>query len=374
MKKRTMILSAALIASLLIGTAVASDGGADDPLLSLSYLKEIFSGTIEKKIDAALDTSDAAVQAAAVPLWQDAVEDAKASTQIQTAGRFTELDLNGGDVLRGFTGTQVVLYEGSAVIEYSGAAVIDVTTGKEAENGAELLPLHRYLAAEDTDVRVTILSATAIVNCCGAYYVVPSALPDYYGMAAALKTLDLFRGDESPLAHGFALGREPSRIEALVMLIRLLGEEQAALACKASTPFADVPANEWYAPYVSYAYEKGYSNGVSATEFGAEETATVEMYVEFVMRALGYSSTAHSNIADSPDRACSAGVLTADERAMLQADSFRRSAVVYLSYYALGTKLNGSSALLSDRLIQAGVFSREAYRDAQKTVVSERVG
>ncbi len=49
---------------------------------------------------------------------------------------------------------------------------------------------------------------------------------DYDGVAEELKTLGLFQGGDS----GFDLDRAPTRVEAAVMMVRLLGAEEQALS------------------------------------------------------------------------------------------------------------------------------------------------
>jgi hypothetical protein len=57
--------------------------------------------------------------------------------------------------------------------------------------------------------------------------------------AEALKELGLFKGSDK----GFELERAPSRVEAMVMLVRLLGKEEEAKENNYEHPFTDVP--EW---------------------------------------------------------------------------------------------------------------------------------
>ena len=52
-------------------------------------------------------------------------------------------------------------------------------------------------------------------------------------------------------------------------------------------PFSDVP--DWADGYVSYAYTAGLTKGVSEDRFGAADTASAEMYLTFMLRALGYT-------------------------------------------------------------------------------------
>jgi hypothetical protein len=60
-------------------------------------------------------------------------------------------------------------------------------------------------------------------------------------LAADLKELGLFKGVSKTT---FDLNREPSRAEALVMLIRVLGKENEALNGSWSHPFTDVPSGQ----------------------------------------------------------------------------------------------------------------------------------
>jgi len=82
--------------------------------------------------------------------------------------------------------------------------------------------------------------------------------------AEELKRLELFKGTD----NGFELERAPSRVEVVVMLIRLLGKESEALSSSPPSdspghPFTDVPA--WADAYVSFAYKNGLTKGISPT-------------------------------------------------------------------------------------------------------------
>ena len=270
---------------------------------------------------------------------------------------------------------QVIPLAGELTVSFSAGTVVDVTDGRELTSGSAIPINHRCLVAEDTTALFTCTSKTAVLSYCGSYHFALSDKPDRNAMAEALQSLSLFRGTGSGIGSGYELEKTPTRAEALIMLIRMLGEEKAALACTASQPFIDVP--DWCAPYVAYAYERGYSNGVGTDSlghsyFGTQQTASAAMYVEFMLRALGYSSTATTNISDALDRAVTAGVLTAGERTALQSSDFLRADVAYLSYYALSARTSGGAAL-SRKLIDAGVFTDADYRAAQALVKTARI-
>lgn len=370
MKKRIPLLALLLLCALLMSYAAAAGGGAGDPLISLDYLKSVFVPQAERAVDQKLDDTGGHVYDAAVEQWNNALAGAGKSAATH-APIWTEARFKQGDALTGLTGTQVVVLAGGAEVQFSSGAVIDVTTGTELASGSALMLRHRYMVAEDTTAVFTTSSRTSVIDCCGDYRTMRSKATDYNAMAAALKSLTLLRGTDTGFGQGFDLEKAPTRIEALVMLIRLLGEEQAALECTAPQPFPDVPA--WAAPYVAYAYEKGYTNGIGGGLFGTMRQVVAVEYEEFVLRALGYSSTERSNISDALDRALADGVITPGESALLRSAEFLRADVVYLSYYALETPLAGDHAVLHEKLEGQGVFRSSAYSEAKKTVASPRI-
>ena len=358
MKKLVLFLSVCALLASAVWVGAAGDAG--DPLASLSYLNGEFSQRAEKKIDQALEQSD-----------KELAERLKNGEVGEAAATWQETRLKEGDALHGATGTGVLLLAGRGRVTYKSGAVVDVTTGAVVPSGTNLTANHRYLTAEDTTAAYTVTSETAVVDYQGQYAFSYSDRPDYNAMAAALKSLHLFKGTFTGYGEGFDLEKAPTRMEALIMLIRLLGEESEALTCTAYQPFTDVP--DWALPYAAYAYSKGYTNGVGPTTFGTTMSASAEMYTEFLLRALRYSSTAQSDISNAPERAHFAGVLTTGEVSALRASAFLRADVVYLSYYALETNVSGGSKL-SDTLIARGVFSDAAYRASRAMVNSARIG
>ena len=175
-----------------------------------------------------------------------------------------------------------------------------------------------------------------------------------YGLASDLKALNLFQGVSE---YDFALDREPTRVEALVMLIRVLGQEDEALGSSWRHPFQDVPA--WADRYVGYGYQKSLTNGISQTKFGSSGTASAAMYVTFVLRSLGYSDVNNADFtwSDPFSLARSVGILPS----FVNTAAFWRADVVTVSYAALPVQLKGSYQTLADRLIRQGVFTAAEY-------------
>lgn len=183
--------------------------------------------------------------------------------------------------------------------------------------------------------------------------------------AENLKELGLFQGvgTNADGSTNFDLERAPSRLEALVMLVRLLGKDAEAKACTEACPFEDVPA--WGQPYVAYAYNNGLTKGSSSTQFGMGD-ATASQYLTFVLRALGYDDTAGDFAWDDNTNISQAvGILPEG----INTANFRRADVVSISYAAMVAKLKNSDTALSDKLISAGVFTQEQF----ETVMSRPV-
>ena len=194
----------------------------------------------------------------------------------------------------------------------------------------------------------------ALILCLGAASPALAARATSFesGLAADLKTLGLFKGVSDT---DFALDRQPTRVEALVMLIRLLGREDAALSGTWAHPFTDVPA--WAGPYVGYAYENGLTSGVSATRFGLQ-SASAGMFLTFTLRALGYSDAAGDfSWADPLPLARTAGILPS----FTDTQNFLRADAAAVSYAALAANLKGEGRSLADKLIAEGVFTRTQF-------------
>lgn len=357
MKKKFLILLPACILLLAAVWALAA-GDAADPLATLSYLTGAFTDAVDQRVDQRLDGAG---------LSSDGV-----SAPAVSVSTWAETRLKCADDAVCATGSSVLLLAGGAYVSYpDGGAVVDVTTGTVVPSGTALAVNHRYMAAEDTVAHFVVTSKTAVLDYQGDVSLAYSNAVDYNAMAAALKELHLFRGTLTGYGQGFDLEAAPTRLQALIMFIRVLGEEEQALAWTGTTPFRDITPGTDAEKYVGYAYERGYTTGYSATEFRPAGAANAFQYTEFVLRAMGYSAS--TSLADVFDRAINAGVLTAGEADMLRRDRFLRAELVYISYYALEAPLPNSGRTLADRLMDAGVFTAAEWDSARGLVTSWRL-
>lgn len=172
--------------------------------------------------------------------------------------------------------------------------------------------------------------------------------------ASAMKELGLFKGTDK----GFELSRQPTRMEGLVMLIRLLGAEQEALSENNPHPFIDVPSLA--TAYAGYAYCQGLASGVSQNTFGANNTMKAVEYVTLLLRVLGYDdSNGDFTWNQSMEKACEIGMLSQEQAAQFTNQSTTRGTLVELSWAALLQPLKDDSQTLAASLIEGGVFSQE---------------
>jgi hypothetical protein len=86
----------------------------------------------------------------------------------------------------------------------------------------------------------------------------------------------------------YSLDRNLTRIDALVLIIRLFGTEKVALEFDGANPFKDVP--DWAERYASYAFSSGITVGVNSehTLLDPGRNVTYKEFTAFLLRALNY--------------------------------------------------------------------------------------
>lgn len=348
-----LLLSGALICG---GAALAADAGsASDPLISLSWLKGTF-------LPDALAQAESRAEAG-----MDALESG--------LNTMSDLRVKCGDVIKMQSGATLTHLAGELTLSVSGA-VVDVTEGQEVSD--TLLTGHRYLTAEKTKADFTVASDTAVVRLTGPYELTKSDEVDYNAMADTLKALGLFKGTDTPYGSGYDLEKAPTRVQGLVLFLRLLGEEESALNYPGNPAyFTDVP--EWALPYVTYAYDMGYTKGQEITAdwrvvFGTDSPIGAGDYVTFLLRALGYKEGSDFRWETALTDAQTLGVLTAGEVEMLSQKPFLRAQTVYLSYFALSAKTAGEEGIsLLERLDQRGIIDVSTQVDTMKDLNLQRL-
>ena len=171
---------------------------------------------------------------------------------------------------------------------------------------------------------------------------------NYTNCADSLHEMGLFQGTQ----NGYDLDRTPTRAEAAVMLVRLLGKEAEAKALTYTAPFTDLKG--WEKPYVQYLYSNGLANGTNRTTFNPTGKCTAQMYAVFLLRALGYSDTADFSYANAIETAREQGIY---DTGIINVQNFLRDDAAAASYTALSVSPKNSESTLLDQLVSENAIT-----------------
>lgn len=171
---------------------------------------------------------------------------------------------------------------------------------------------------------------------------------NYTNCADSLHEMGLFQGTQ----NGYDLDRTPTRAEAAVMLVRLLGKEAEAKALTYTAPFTDLKGLE--KPYVQYLYSNGLANGTNRTTFNPTGKCTAQMYAVFLLRALGYSDTADFSYANAIETAREQGIY---DTGIINVQNFLRDDAAAASYTALSVSPKNSEGTLLDQLVSENAIT-----------------
>ena len=171
---------------------------------------------------------------------------------------------------------------------------------------------------------------------------------NYTNCADSLHEMGLFQGTQ----NGYDLDRTPTRAEAAVMLVRLLGKEAEAKALTYTAPFTDLKG--WEKPYVQYLHSNGLVNGTSRMTFNPTGKCTAQMYATFLLRALGYSDTADFSYANAIETAREQGIY---DTGIINTQNFLRDDAAAASYTALSVSPKNSEGTLLDQLVSENAIT-----------------
>lgn len=155
---RTLLCAVLALAGLTVaGTMAAGGAGSQsDPLVTLSYLTETFTGQVMDKVDELIDARNAR-------LTQEL------GGTSASGGTYASVTLSAGQTLTGGTGCEVLLRLGAANCTASAApGLVDTTAGGSIDGGASLQVNHLYLM---TDTRSVTSSSGATLLVRGSYTV-----------------------------------------------------------------------------------------------------------------------------------------------------------------------------------------------------------
>lgn len=201
---------------------------------------------------------------------------------------------------------------------------------------------------------LTLLLTTLLLT---AALCVTASASSFDDAAQELSAIGMLRGSA---ADGLGLDNAPTRTQAAIMLVRLYGAEEEAVAAytagELECPFTDVNAAS--APFAAWLADKGLASGTSATTFGGSNPCTVKAYTIFLLRALGYEDNVDFTTASAQAFAASLGLMDTS----VFTGRFLRDDLAAMTYQALGVDLKDGSTYLLDSLIKSGAVDAEAAK------------
>ena len=181
-------------------------------------------------------------------------------------------------------------------------------------------------------------------------------------MAKSLYEMGLLSGYDKAGTE-FGLNDNVTREQALIMMIRTLGEEDAAKAWTGAQPFNDIPKTHWAYSYIGYAKEKGYTVGLNNGAFGLGNTANVQEMTMYILRGLGYSDSPavgdfdfHSSLTFAKEK----GIYSSSDTNA----SLLRGDMVEIVFRALGADVKNQNYDLLSMLMNKGIVTQQEYDSA----------
>ena len=145
-----------LVMAALSITAFAADPGSEnDPLVTLSYLKETFYTSIMKEVDEKIDARNTQIAA-----------QVSGTSSAAAADTFTVVTLTDGQILKGDIGCEVMLRVGSAVcVSPSSPGLIDETDASILNSSGALVKNHlNMMTLEDRGGKATAATTELLVR------------------------------------------------------------------------------------------------------------------------------------------------------------------------------------------------------------------
>ena len=171
---------------------------------------------------------------------------------------------------------------------------------------------------------------------------------------------ELLKGNGS----SYGLEKAPTRMEGIIILIRLLGKETEALQME-SLPcqFTDVPA--WAKGYANYAYAENISKGISGTLFGTNNKMTAQQYNTLLLRTIGYNDSQGDFLwSAAVEKAYDLDILPVDLAVQYEKiTNYTKGDLIDTSFCFLEAEYKGEERTLIDQLIASGVIADELAND-----------
>ena len=132
-----------------------------------------------------------------------------------------------------------------------------------------------------------------------------------------------------------------TRAQMMVMLARLYDVEEEAMAYAVDSPFDDVVEGSYYEPYISYAADVGWTEGVGDGLFEPNTEVGPQMVATFMLRILGYEADWDNAVS----QAALLGIMDDNPGGL-----FTRANAFDMMHDAVYTKMNNDSRTLGQKL------------------------
>lgn len=310
---RNRIIAAVLLTAVLVtslGAALASPGTAEDPFITLNYLTETYYPEIEQAMLAQAQAGTAQIEQTAL----DRLAVLSDSYISQAGGKsysegFLRLTLARNENLTLSSGSSLQFEGGQVALGVSSGCLVDVTDGSAVTDSGTLTAGHHYITAEDTVCTVTALSDSVYLSVCGYYDLERTgiAYTPFTDIVAPVWYADsVLYAYEQGLVNGmtattFAPLTEMNRAMLATLLSRMAGVQGTA----ADAGFSDIPAGDWYANGVNWAFSAGIVGGYPDGTFKPFDLLTREQLAVFLYRYatqyLGKSAPLTGDLSQFPD-------------------------------------------------------------------------
>jgi hypothetical protein len=196
-------------------------------------------------------------------------------------------------------------------------------------------------------------------------------------LAEELRKIGMFfgTGDDIEGNPAYELERPLTRLEALAIVMRLMGLEDEAQQYTGANTFRDVP--EWGERISAYAYSLGITQGVNDahTLFDPERIVTYREFTAFLLRVLGYfEKNGDFEYDKTIEKSVDVGLYTRPEMMKLGPETghnqYTRGSAVISMVDALLTAIKDENSLLIQKLIADNAIEDSAAEAFIKAVQS----
>jgi len=113
--------------------------------------------------------------------------------------------------------------------------------------------------------------------------------------------------------------QELTREQMMVLIAEMNGVKEEAATFGIPADFSDVSENDWFAPYVWYAFYQGWTAGMGDGTFGAGNPVDSKMAATFMVKALGYEVADYN---ESVAQAATLGINVAETSKLTRGEGF----------------------------------------------------